>query len=81
VSAFTAHTQAYRMSLAQERLERDGWRFYVHYLAGVDKFSVFVQKRTFGLCETFVRADRADALAHALQFAELENAMVAEAAQ
>ena len=65
--------QALRLAEAQERLEKLGWTFAVQYVDSHSAFIVAPSRRSVGVRETFVRSDRADCLAQALQWATMQE--------
>jgi hypothetical protein len=68
--------QALKMLAMQERLERDGWRFDVQWLIGPQRWDVWAWHSVTYNGQHFTREDRTDALAHALQWADFENAEI-----
>ncbi len=59
----------------QERHERNGWSLLVVYLDAVNEWAVWAQHPGLGVQEHFARPDRSDALAQALQWATMQEAM------
>jgi hypothetical protein len=70
--------QALKMALLQERLEAAGWRFSVWPASQVGGW--FVTAQSAHATRDFHKETRADALAHALQWADYELAQRLEGA-
>lgn len=68
-------SHAARILAMQERLELRGWHFDVAWFDSVGLWSVHVWHRHLD-GQRFTRNSRADALAQALQYAELEQTNV-----
>lgn len=71
-----AAEQALKLVLAQEKLERAGWRFDTQWLIGAEKWDVWAWHSVTYAGAHFTRTERSDALAHALQYAELEGSVI-----
>lgn len=70
--------QVLHLRVEEERLERHGFVFHVAYLPEVDKFVCRASHPYWGIWESFIRPDRDDARAQALQWASIEEAIVNE---